>query len=186
MEALRIERLCTYADYYAWEGDERYELIDGVAYAMSPAPTMGHQSVTGNIYHHIRLFLRDKPCKVFISPFDVRLNGDGDDDTDVVQPDVVVVCDKTKLDYKGCNGAPDLAVEVLSPSSVKKDTVMKFHAYQRAGVREFWIVDPGMKTVMVHILDAGRYVTSTYTDDDIVPVHVLDGCMISLPDIFAE
>ena len=186
MGALRIERLYTYADYCTWEGDERYELIDGVAYAMSPAPTMEHQSIAGNIFGYIWSFLLGKPCKVFISPFDVRLNGDGDDDIDVVQPDVVVVCDRSKLDEKGCNGAPDLAVEVVSPSTAHKDTVKKFRAYQRAGVREFWIVDPDRETIMVHILDAGRYVTYAYSDDDVVPVHVLDGCTINLPDIFAE
>ena len=186
MEALREEKLYTYADYCAWDDDARYELIDGIAYAMAPGPSLGHQSIIGKIHLQIGQFLRGKPCKVFLSPFDVRLNGDGDDDDTVVQPDIVVVCDSSKLDKKGCNGAPDLAVEVLSPSSTKHDRVLKFHAYQRAGVREYWIVDPDSKTVSVHILEDGRYVSSAYADTDTAPVHVLDGCTINLTEVFEE
>ena len=135
------EQRYTYADYVTWPGDERWELIDGVPYAMSPAPTIGHQRIAGEIHRQLANFLKGKPCEAFIAPVDVRLNADNDDDI-VVQPDVLVVCDKNKLDGKCCNGAPDFVVEILSPSTADHDRVNKFQVYVAAGVREYWIVDP--------------------------------------------
>ncbi|MDR0310408.1 MAG: Uma2 family endonuclease, partial [Acidobacteriota bacterium] len=122
-----------------------------------------------------------------IAPFDVRLNADTYDDT-VVQPDLLVVCDRSKPDGKCCVGVPDMIIEILSPSSGRHDKLVKFHLYQKAGVREYWIVDPETKTVQVCILENGKYVTTMYgdTDTDTVPVHVLDGCVIGLKDVFEE
>ena len=180
------EKECyTYADYCTWDDDKRWELIDGVAYAMSPAPTTKHQESGGELYRQLANFLKDKPCKVFHAPFDVRLNADADDDT-VVQPDLVVVCDKSKLDDSGCNGAPDMVIEILSPSSAKRDKVLKFNTYQRVGVREYWVVDPDSKTVYAHVLKNGEYITYAYSDANTAPVNVLEGCVISLPDVFAD
>jgi Uma2 family endonuclease len=173
----------TYSDYYLWDDDERWELIDGEAYAMAPAPNMGHQGISGEIHRQIANFLRGKTCRVFHAPFDVRLNADTYDDT-VVQPDLVIVCDRSKLDIRGCKGVPDMVIEILSPSSARHDRVLKFHTYQRAGVREYWLVDPESRTVSVHILENGKYVTTAYTDDDTAPVHVLEGCEITLRDVF--
>jgi len=130
-------------------------------------------------------FLKGKTCKLYASPFDVRLNTDGEDDT-VVQPDLVVVCDPVKLDDRGCKGAPDLVLEIVSPSSSGYDKVVKLQRYLAAGVREYWIVDPGDKTLIVCILENGRYVANAYGDDAVVPVHVLEGCEISLQDVFAQ
>jgi Uma2 family endonuclease len=172
----------TYADYCTWDDSERWELIDGEAYAMAGAAT-AHQLISGELFVQLKSFLRGKPCNVFHPPFDVRLNADTYDDT-VVQPDLLVVCDKSKLDDKGCNGAPDLVIEILSPSSSAHDKVLKFDTYLRAGVREYWIVDPDGRTVQVHILKNGRYYTTSYVETDTVPVHVLAGCTISLPDVF--
>lgn len=186
MQTFNEEKRYTYADYYAWDDGKRWELIDGIAYAMSPAPTMSHQGILVELGRQFSNFLKGKPCKVFIAPFDVRLNGLGDDDYDVVQPDVVVVCDRSKLDEKGCNGAPDMVAEILSPSTARKDMVQKFKKYQRAGVREYWIVDPDTKTVIVHILENGSYITHPYSDADTAPVHVLEGCVIDLKDVFAD
>jgi len=185
METLQNEKRYTYADYCAWDDSERWEIIDGIPYAMSPAPLVTHQTVIGNLYYQFADFLKGKPCKVYLSPFDVRLNADTDDDT-VVQPDLLVVCDKSKIDKRGCNGAPDLVVEILSPSSARHDKVLKLNTYLRAGVLEYWIVDPDTKTVSAHLLKDGEYIIRAYADTDTAPVHVLEGCTISLADVFAE
>jgi Uma2 family endonuclease len=135
----------TYGDYRQWPEDERWELIDGEAYAMSPAPTRTHQTILGEIFRQIANFLQDKPCQVYIAPFDVRLpeRDESDDEIEtVVQPDLVVVCDASKLDEKGCRGAPDWVIEVLSPSTASKDHVRKKSLYERHGVREYWLIHP--------------------------------------------
>ena len=173
----------TYADYCEWDDDTRWELIDGVAYAMT-GPSTTHQRISGRIHGQLYNYLQGKTCELFAAPFDIRLNADEDDDT-VVQPDLVVICDQTKLDDRGCKGAPDLVIEILSPSSRRHDMLLKFQRYLRAGVREYWIVDPDSKTLNVHVLDNGKYATNVYGDEDIAPVHVLDGCEINLSDVFA-
>jgi Uma2 family endonuclease len=175
----------TYSDYISWDDDVRYELIDGVPYMLS-APLREHQRTCVQLTRQLGNFLEGKPCEVIAAPFDVRLNADEGDDT-VVQPDLIVVCDMTKLkDNKACIGAPDLVIEVLSPSSARRDRVKKFNLYQKTGVREYWIVDVDTKTVQVCILKNDEYITKAYEDTDTVPVHVLEGCTISLPDVFAE
>jgi len=173
----------TYADYLTWNDNERYELIDGELYMMSPAPVWEHQSVSMSISGQLYDFLRDKPCKVFTAPFDVRLNADTGDDT-VLQPDIVVICDPSKLGGTGCIGAPDMVVEILSPSTAGRDRIVKFQQYLKAGVREYWIVDMDTKTVSVNVLKNGQYVVNKYGEADTVPVHALNGCTISLPDVF--
>ena len=135
----------TYRDYRQWPEDERWELIEGEAYAMSPAPTRTHQTILGEVFRQIANFLEGKPCQVFVAPFDVRLpeqNEADDEIINVVQPDIVVVCDASKLDEKGCRGAPDWVIEVLSPSTASKDHVRKKSLYERHGVHEYWLVHP--------------------------------------------
>ena len=183
--ARKLDEQYTYADYSSWPEDERWELIDGAAYALA-TPTRAHQSTLLEIARQIGNFLRGKPCQVFVAPFSVRLNADEGDDT-VVEPDILVVCDEKKLaDGKGVVGAPDLIVEVLSPSTAKHDRLTKFALYQRSGVREYWIVDPDISTVTVNILfhDIG-YVSRAYGEGDTaMPVEVLEGCTINLADVF--
>lgn len=174
----------TYADYYSWDDGGRWELIDGEAYAMLPAPTQAHQEASGEIFGQLREFLKDKPCKLYAAPFDVRLNADDKDDT-VVQPDLLVVCDSAKLDGKCCKGSPDLVIEILSPSTEKRDRITKLEVYRRAGVREYWIVDPSTKSVHVHTLKDGLYFIMGYADEDNVPITVLPGCEINLKNVFA-
>jgi len=174
----------TYADYCAWDSDERWEIIDGAAYAMAPSPGTKHQRILSELHGQLYNFLKGNPCKLFPAPFDVRLNPNENDDT-VVQPDIVVVCDRSKLDDKGCKGAPDFVIEILSPSTARHDKWTKFNAYQRAGVREYWISDPDSKTLSVHVLEGGRYITSAYGDTDTAPVSVLPGCEINLSEVFA-
>jgi len=177
-------KMLTYADYASWDDENRYELIDGVVHAMS-APTANHQRVLIELTRQLANYLLDKPCEVFAAPFDVCLMGKGDDDNTVVQPDVLVICDDEKTENnKYCNGAPDLAIEILSPSTSSLDRIKKLNKYLQAGVREYWIVDPEEKNVVVNILNGGKYVVYAYEKTDTISLHVLDGFNISLSDVF--
>ncbi|MDR1786622.1 MAG: Uma2 family endonuclease [Spirochaetaceae bacterium] len=175
----------TYADVLSWDEDLRAELVGGELFMMSE-PTTAHQAVLGEIFVQLHRFLRGKPCKVFPAPFGVRLfpKADNSDDT-VLEPDIVVVCDRSKLDARGCKGAPDLIIEILSPSTALYDRNTKFKKYLAAGVREYWIVDPEFKQVQAFVLDNGRYVASVYDENDEAPVSVLPGCAINLADAFS-
>jgi Uma2 family endonuclease len=175
----------TYADYCSWDDNERWELIDGVSYLMSPAPMRVHQEIIRELAYQLTAFLKGKPCKLFIAPFDVRLNADTYDDT-VVQPDLLIVCDRSKLNDKCCVGAPDMVIEILSQSTGRHDKFVKFKLYQDAGVREYWMVDPDTKTVQACTLENGKYITTMYGDTDTASVHILDGCTINLKDVFEE
>ncbi|MEW6526388.1 MAG: Uma2 family endonuclease [Spirochaetota bacterium] len=136
----------TYADYLTWPPEERWELIDGVAYDMTPAPNVTHQSIVLNIGRIIADYLEGKDCKVFVAPVDVILPESSSTSDEniftVVQPDIVVVCNKKKIEKRGIIGAPDLVVEVLSESTAYKDETEKLKLYERHGVREYWIVNP--------------------------------------------
>ena len=150
----------SYADYLRWPEDERYELIDGVAYLMAPAPTVRHQDIAGEIFRQIANALEGKPCRVFIAPVDVRLHkaGEADEAIDtVVQPDVLVVCDQRKIGERGARGAPDLVVEVLSPATAGHDQVKKRRVYERHGVREYWLVHPTDQILTVYRLMGAEY-----------------------------
>lgn len=150
----------TYGEYRRWPEAVRYELIDGLAYAMAPAPSRRHQEVLGELFRQVANALEGHSCRVFIAPFDVRLPRaeEVDDKVDtVVQPDLSVVCDPGKLDARGCRGAPDWVVEVLSPATAGHDHILKRAAYERAGVREYWLVHPADRIVTVYRLDGGRY-----------------------------
>lgn len=155
------QRHYTYGDYLTWSDDVRYELIDGVAYMMTPAPTLDHQDIAGEIYRQLANALEGKPCRPYIAPVDVRLPKDDEADEaidTVVQPDVIVVCDERKLDRRGVRGAPDLVVEVLSPSTAYHDHKRKREVYERAGVKEYWLVDPVERMIHIYRLDdQGRY-----------------------------
>jgi Uma2 family endonuclease len=181
------ERRFTYADYKAWELDEgeRFELIDGAAYAMS-APNDLHQAISGEIFRQIANYLRGKPCKVRPAPYDVRLfyAEDESDDT-VVQPDISVICDENRRGPEGCRGAPDLVVEILSPSNTAEETVRKFNLYMEAGVREYWIVSPKSKTVQSFALENGAYVGKIYGSAAALPSTALEGLSVSLAEVFA-
>jgi Uma2 family endonuclease len=174
----------TYSDYITWDDDNRWELIDGVPYLMS-APNRIHQEYSRNLLVLLANYLKGKSCKVYHAPFDVRLNADTLDDT-VVQPDILVICDHSKLDKAGAKGVPDLVVEILSPSTSRYDRTLKFDTYRKFGVKEFWIIDPESKTLAVNILKDGNYITYAYSDGDTVPVHVIEGLAISLAEVFEE
>lgn len=149
----------TYAHLRAWPEETRYELIDGVAYAMN-APRRIHQKVLLELAVQVRQALEGSSCDVYIAPFDVRLPkaGEADDAIDtVVQPDLSVICDRTKLDDLGCRGAPDWVVEIVSPATAGHDHIVKRNVYERSGVREFWLVHPGDRLVTVYRLIGGTY-----------------------------
>ncbi len=147
----------TYADYKTWSDNERWELINGEAFDMSPAPKREHQKVSIALSTQIFISLEEKSCEVYSAPMDVKLSampGEDENDIDiVVQPDILVVCDPDKLDEDGCNGAPDWVIEILSPSTSYKDENEKLLLYEKYGVKEYWIVQPGAKMVFVYILD---------------------------------
>jgi len=171
----------TYADYIKWDDDVRRELIDGVIYLMA-SPNWRHQGIVVNLVTMFRNYLKGKHCKVYL-PLDVRLNFETLDDT-VVQPDLLIICDHSILDDAGIKGVPDMVVEVLSPSTARYDKTLKFKTYLRAGIREYWIVDPKTETLAVHILKDGNYITHAYTNEETVPVHVLEGFTIDLSEVF--
>ena len=155
----------TYADYLTWSRDYGDELINGTAYVRQPpAPGWSHQQVVGEIYRQVATALKGKPCRVGIAPSDVRLpkSNEHDDQVDtVVQPEVFIVCDRQKLDERGTRGAPDWIGEVLSPSTARHDRLRKVPAYERAGVREVWLVHPLDRTLTIYRLEAGHYGRAT-------------------------
>jgi Uma2 family endonuclease len=188
--SLDLNKRYTYADYLTWLDDKRRELVDGFARLMSPAPKSIHQEICGNLFGELRNLIRKNKgaCKIFPAPFDVRLpkNGEKEDGLiyTVVQPDICVICDLSKLDARGCLGAPDLIVEILSPSSAKYDLTVKFNLYEVSGVREYWIVYP-FEAVQVFLLQPdGKYDSGVFYERGKVPVHVFNNEAIDLTDIF--
>ena len=181
--ALRKEQHYTYADYLQWPEDVRYELIDGVPYMMAPAPLIEHQDIAGEIFRQLANQLIGKPCRPYIAPVDVRLPRQNEADAaidTVVQPDVLVVCDPSRIDRRGVRGAPDWLVEVLSPSTAAHDQIAKRRIYERAGVREYWLVHPGDRTLTVYALVDGQYGRpEIYELKDETPIGVLPGVVIA-------
>ncbi len=186
--ALPKEERYTYADYLGWDENERIELIYGAPVMMTP-PSRRHQEVSGELYRQLANFLEGKKCRVYAAPFGVRLfEGVEDSPKDVdtvVEPDITVVCDHSKLDDQGCKGAPDLVIEILSISTQRHDRLTKLNLYQRAGVGEYWIVNPEDRTVQVMLLEKGLYrVADICTAQDVIKVNSLEGCYLELEKVF--
>lgn len=180
----------TFADYLAWENDGRIEIMDGQLIMMAP-PSRLHQKISGEIFRQLANFLEGKKCEVYAAPFAVRLFEDEgnlpEDVQTVFEPDISVVCDKNKLDERGCKGAPDMIVEILSPSTAKHDLFYKMRRYGLAGVKEYWVVSPKEQTVQVFLLENGALIPhDVHTREDIARVNVLDGCFIELQRVFIE
>ena len=180
----------TYADYLKWQFDERIELIKGKIFRMSPAPATRHQLCVGEIYRYLGNYLYRKSCKVFVSPFDVRLTPLKKQESNkiytVVQPDVCVICNPEKIDSKGCIGAPDLVVEVLSPGNTTREMNEKFEIYQENGVSEYWLVEPNDRIVLVYILnESGKYIgLKPFTESETLQSRSIEGFAILVKDIF--
>ena len=189
----KTEQTFTYGDYRQWPDDERWELIDGVAYSMS-SPTRFHQGIEALLTRRIGNFLegKDTDCKVYPAPLDVffpRLREQREDDVDtVVQPDVLVVCDPDKLKDNGIWGAPDLVVEILSPSTSRKDQHEKFALYERSGVKEYWVIDPVGHWLQQYVLAAdGKYAPEvTFENTGTVTSAVLDGFSLDVAELWRE
>ena len=185
---LDINKVYTYADYYKWKFDERVELIKGRIFKMSPAPTSAHQVVSRELSGLLWLFLKGKQCQVFSAPFDVRIPKRSKEDKDiitVVQPDICVICDSGKIDRKGCVGAPDIVIEILSPSNSEKELKNKYEVYEESGVKEYWIVFPAEKTLSIYTLIAGKFVPSRLmVIGDRATSSVLHGFSFDLAEIF--
>ncbi len=181
----------TFADVLKWPENERAEIIGGEVFMMAP-PSSVHQEIVAELTRQLGNFLEGKRCKVYPAPFGVRLfekDGEAPEDVDtMVEPDISVVCDRSKIDKHGCKGAPDLIIEILSPSSLRHDRFVKLGLYQRAGVREYWIVDPEYKSVQVFTQDGGGSfrIAEEYGRGDVARVNVLDGCFIDLGKVFPE
>lgn len=191
--ALKKQGKFTYADYLTWDDDERWELIDGQAYNMSPAPATKHQLFLGELHRQIANLLIEKEmsCLSFVAPFDVRFPENVKDNNkiiDVVQPDISVICNLSRLDEKGCHGAPDFIIEVLSPSTAQKDYEVKRQLYEKNGVKEYWLVDPTNHIVTVYLLEeSGKYGPPLiHAVKGKLKVKSLDEIIIDLDRVFVE
>jgi Uma2 family endonuclease len=188
VEEPSADYIYTYADYLKFKFEERLELFKGRIMKMA-APNTRHQSILLKLSYSVYSFLKEKTCSVFIAPFDVRIpvqNRKKDNEiTTVVQPDLCVVCDSSKIDEKGCCGAPDIIIEVLSPGNSKKELQQKFDLYEEAGVQEYWMVGPEEKIVFIYVLENGRYIgKKPFSEGTIITTVVLPGMQINVSDIF--
>lgn len=182
----------TYADYLQWKFEEQVELIRGKIFKMSPAPASLHQQISIRLSLRIFYFVEKKNCQVFSAPFDVRLpvkNKRKDNEiTTVVQPDICVICDESKIDGRGCIGAPDLLIEILSPGNTEKEVKLKFELYEEARVKEYWVVYPTEQNIAVFILnDNDKYDgAKIYAGKDRIKSVAVKGLIIKLNDIFTK
>ncbi len=191
---LDLTKRYTFADYLTWIDDKRRELLDGFIQLMSPAPSSKHQQVAFDIVSAFALFRKknNNKCKIFFAPFDVRFpkNNEKDDKKiyTVVQPDIVIICDKNKIDNKGCLGAPDFIVEIISPSTAKNDIDYKYNLYEKEGVKEYWIAFPHEKIIQSFILKDKEYVKNgVFAKDEKIPVHIFNNELeIEINDIFED
>ncbi len=184
----------TYADYMTWEWDQLAELIHGKIYRMSPGPSSDHQGISANLFGPIWNYFKGKKCRVFLAPFDVRLPGPSKKKTDpdivtVVQPDISVICDLNKIDKRGCIGAPDWIIEILSKHTSSKDLNIKFDVYEAAGVKEYWVVHPEEQTLLIYTLDGhGKYKgkLKPFTRTDTVSPKIFPELQINLSEVFED
>ena len=188
---LDLKKRYTYADYLTWADNKMRELIDGIVKTMSPATSTVHQRTCVKLITRLSIMIEKNKskCEVFVAPFDVRLpkNGEKADEQiyNVVQPDICVVCDPSKIDEKGCIGAPDLVIEIQSFSTAKYNLTQKFDLYEASGVLEYWVVYPYEKGIEVFLLQPdGKYDEGTKYDKGLIPVHIFNDYGIDFKDIF--
>jgi len=180
----------TYQDYKNFDDSMRCEIIEGEVVMMTPAPSRFHQDISGNLYFKFRNFLKNKKCKAYYSPMDVLLNYEykGENSDIILQPDLLVLCDKNKLDTRGVLGAPELVVEILSPSTLKYDLGKKLELYLAYGVKEYWIVDPHAKTIHLNYEVNKDYEETIFyldePDKNIIKSRLFEGLEIPLNEVF--
>ena len=184
------DKIYTYADYLKFEYDYMVELIRGKIFKMTPAPTSWHQQISSELHISFGIFLRDETCKVYAAPLDVILpvkNQKKNTSTTVVQPDLCIICDTDKIETAGCIGPPDLVVEILSPSTSKKDLNDKYSIYEEAGVKEYWIVMPKQQLVEVFYLENEKYQRiKTFTQEDNISPIIFPDLEINLSKVFKD
>jgi Uma2 family endonuclease len=193
LKQLDLDKKYTYADYLLWRFKERVELIKGKILEIRPAPNRWHQTISGNLFFEMRLIFESDIYGLYTAPFDVRLKDskklpkkDSDYNT-VVQPDICVVCDKTKLDDKGCVGSPDLVIEILSPSNSKHEMRTKFRIYEENKIPEYWIVDTDKQAIFVYVLQDNHYIgLAPLTTDDKMNSKVFPKMKFPLKNIFKD
>ncbi len=191
LDQLDLNARYTYADYLKWQLEEYVELIRGKIFKMA-APSRYHQDISINLSSHIKTYLLPSVCKVYAAPFDVRLPRFSEkmnkEIITVVQPDICVICDLSKLDKKGCIGAPDLIIEILSPGNSAKEMKDKYSIYEECGVKEYWMIFPEDKTLFRYILnESGKYFgIQPLIEGDILTTPILEGLEIKLTDVFKE
>jgi Uma2 family endonuclease len=186
--AVKLDQKYTYKDYLSWDDGKRWELIEGVPYDMTPGPSAGHQSVSGDLYYELSSYLKKEKslCTLLTAPFDVRFTDDENAST-VVQPDLVVICDKKKIDKKGAVGAPDICIEILSPGTSYKDETEKLKLYEKHGVTEYWIVNPAARYVMIYSHSGESYdKPGYYKETEVVTSSVLPGLELELKGIWPD
>ncbi|WP_114749709.1 Uma2 family endonuclease [Pleomorphovibrio marinus] len=181
----------SYADYLTWQLDDMVELIKGKVFkSAAAAPRRVHQKISGRILIKLGTYLNNNACEVYAAPFDVRLPGKSTKNEDVftvIQPDLCVICDKSKLDEFGCIGAPDLIMEILSPGSNKKELQNKYEVYEESGVKEYWVIHPNERTLLIYTLGNANYVPSKlFTFGDSVASTCIPGFELDLEDIFSD
>ena len=187
---LDLSKRYSYADYLTWQFTERVELIKGWIMQMSPAPSSSHQSSSATIQGEMYSYFKKSSCQLFVAPFDVRLLDNKKSIKDekvftVVQPDVCVICNEKKIDERGCIGAPDLIVEILSPGNSKHEMKTKYDLYEENEVREYWIANPLEKNIMLYVLKAKKYqLRKIYFDDEVIESVIFKGLTIDLKDVF--
>lgn len=189
LSQLDLNKTYSYADYFSWKFKERVELLKGKIMQMSPAPSRQHQRISSYVGNKLYNYLSNSKCQVYSAPFDVRLERVKDDKEveNVVQPDICVVCDITKLDDRGCSGAPELIVEILSPGNSNKEMKYKFELYEVSGVEEYWIVNPAEKVVLQYVLKNGQFVNHRpLIEEDTLHSKVLEGFAIDLEGVFRD
>ncbi len=186
--ALDLNGTYTYLDYMKWQFSERVELIKGKILKMSPAPNRRHQTILVNLHEPFIKNFKNQKCKWYPAPFDVRLPlPKGIKDSTVVQPDICVICDIEKLDDQGCNGAPDLVVEILSPGNSKHEINTKFELYEQAGVKEYWIIQPETKLVLLYVLDNGIYKgLRPFTEGQTITSAIFPELKVEVDDLFFD
>lgn len=179
----------SYADYLLWPEEERWELLDGIAY-MRAAPSRRYQEIQVELLRQISNYLVGKTCRVYGSPFDVRLSKSEEDTDikDVVQPDITIVCDKSKLDERGCKGSPDCVIEIVSPSTASMDYIKKLSLYEKNEVKEYWIVHPTDEIAMIYKLNENKRYgrPEIYSKEDVIKVGIFEDLSIYLNELFTE
>jgi len=191
IDDLDTNKQYSYADYLTWQFDERVELIRGWISRMSPAPLRIHQRISTRITVQVGTFLKNKKCEVYTAPFDVRLTNkrkrvSNKSIVSVVQPDISVICDMEKLDDKGCIGAPEWIIEILSPGNTKKEMKEKFSLYEENGVKEYWVIFPIYEIVQVYDLVNEKFVLrNNYVKEDLIPVGIFEGFLIDSNSMFS-